>query len=73
MKQEHFPQGWTEDRFQRIIAHYENQTDEEAVGEDEAFLRSKRPTKMDVPVELVPVVREIIARYCRKQQTTGGQ
>ena len=35
-EQNRFPEGWDEDRVLRIIDHYENQTDEEAIAEDEA-------------------------------------
>jgi hypothetical protein len=31
-----FPTGWDEDRVQRVLAHYESQTDEQAAAEDEA-------------------------------------
>jgi hypothetical protein len=35
MKQE-FPEGWDAERIRRVLEHYENQTDEEAIAEDEA-------------------------------------
>jgi hypothetical protein len=36
MKQSKFPLGWDEQRVRRVLEHYESQTDEEAVAEDEA-------------------------------------
>jgi hypothetical protein len=36
MSENKFPEGWDEKRVQAVIAHYEEQTDEEAVAEDEA-------------------------------------
>ena len=33
---QNFPAGWDEERVRRVLAHYENQTEEEAVAEDEA-------------------------------------
>lgn len=36
MKQSEFPAGWDEDRVRRVLAHYEQQTEEEAIAEDEA-------------------------------------
>jgi len=36
MKQTTFPPGWNEARVRRVLAHYEAQSDEEAVAEDEA-------------------------------------
>jgi type II secretory pathway component PulC len=42
-------------------SHYEQQTEEEAVAEDEASFEAAR-TVMQVPEELVPAVRELIAK-----------
>ena len=36
LKQPKFPQGWDEERVRRVLEHYEDQSDEEAVAEDEA-------------------------------------
>jgi hypothetical protein len=62
MKQNRFPKGWDEDRVNRILGHYENQTEEEAVAEDEAAFESRTETLMEVPNDLVPEVRELIAK-----------
>jgi len=62
MKQSKFPPGWDEARVQRVLEQYEAQSDEEAVAEDEAAFEKSTHTAMDVPVELVPVVRELIAK-----------
>ena len=61
MKQSRFPKGWSEERVRKLLAHYEEQTPEEAVAEDEAGIESSE-TVMSVPHELVPVIREMIAR-----------
>jgi hypothetical protein len=62
MKQNRFPQGWDEDRVRGVLDHYENQTDEEAIAEDEAAFESRTETVMTVPNDLVPAVRELIAK-----------
>ena len=62
MKQNNFPEGWDEDRVKRVLAHYENQTESEAVAEDESAWEDTAQTFMEVPNDLVPVVRELIAR-----------
>jgi hypothetical protein len=62
MKQNRFPQGWDEDRVRGVLDHYENQTDEEAIAEDEAAFESRTETVMTVPTDLVPAVRELIAK-----------
>jgi hypothetical protein len=62
MKPTKYPEGWDEARVRRVLAHYEEQTDEEAVAEDEAAYESTTHTVMEVPVELVPEVRELLAK-----------
>jgi len=62
MKQSRYPPGWDEERVRRVLGHYESQTDEEAVAEDEAAYESTTHTAMEIPIDLVPVVREIIAK-----------
>jgi len=58
-----FPPGWNEARVRRVLAHYEEQTEDEAVAEDEAAFEECLETAMEVPMELVPVVRELIAKH----------
>ncbi len=57
-----FPPGWDEERVRRVLAHYEQQTEEEAMAEDEAAREQKGQTFIAVPNELLPKVRELIAR-----------
>ena len=65
MKQSKFPPGWNEQRVRRVLEHYEQQTEEEAVAEDEAIYENPDQTTMDVPTELVPAVRELIAKHTK--------
>ena len=62
MKQPKFPNGWDEERVRRVLEHYDAQSDDEAVAEDEAAYESTTHTAMDIPVELVPQVRELLAK-----------
>ena len=62
MSKNTFPQGWDEGRVREVLAHYETQTEEEALAEDEAAVEDPSQTLMEVPNELVPDVRELIAR-----------
>ncbi len=62
MKQSRFPEGWEEQRVRRTLEHYEKLTEEEAVAEDEASFEDRTQTVMEVPVDLVPAVRELIAK-----------
>jgi hypothetical protein len=61
MKKNKFPPGWSDARVRRVIARYESQTDAEAVAEDEAAYETSGQTMMEVPRELVPAVRRLIA------------
>jgi hypothetical protein len=45
-----------------VLAHYETQWPDEAVAEDAAAYQSTTHTAMQVPVELVPAARALIAR-----------
>jgi hypothetical protein len=41
-KSNRFPPGWDEQRVRAVLEHYEAQTEEEAVAEDEAAYKSER-------------------------------
>jgi hypothetical protein len=62
MSESKYPPGWDEARVRRVLQHYEAQSDEEALAEDEAAYEATTHTVMDVPVDLVPVIRELIAK-----------
>lgn len=57
-----FPKGWDDTKVRQLIAHYEDQSEDEAAAEDEAAYTDTRQTMMAVPVELVPEVQKLIAR-----------
>jgi len=63
MSESKFPPGWDEERVREVLRHYDEQTAEEAVAEDEAAFTDRDETVMKVPRELVPVVRELIAKH----------
>ena len=63
MRQIKFPPGWDDERVRRVLAHYEEQTEEEAVAEDEAGFEDTTQAVMEVPKELVPAIRELIAKH----------
>ena len=63
MRKNKFPPGWDEERVRKLLEHYEEQTESEAMAEDEAALENPNQTLMEVPNELVPLVRDLIARH----------
>ncbi len=62
MRESSFPPGWDEERVRKVLAHYEEQTEAEAVAEDEAALEDPTQTVMEVPNTLVPTIRDLIAK-----------
>ncbi len=61
MKKQQFPPGWDEKRVKEVIAHYENQTEDEEFAEIEAAREAENITLMAIPTELVPKVRALLA------------
>jgi hypothetical protein len=59
---QNFPEGWNEEHVRRVLEDYESQSDEEAVAEDEAAYESTTYTAMNITAELVPEVRELLAK-----------
>ncbi len=62
MKTNRFPEGWDEDRIRQVLAHYEGQTEEEAMAEDEAAWEERSATFIEVPTTLLPRIRELLAK-----------
>jgi len=69
-KQSKFPKGWDLERVKRVLEHYETQSEDEAVAEDEAAYEDPNQTFIKVPNELVPTVRELIATKSGLTQNT---
>jgi hypothetical protein len=53
---------WDEKRIKELIAHYENQTEDEEFADIEAAREAEDITLMAIPTELVPEVRALLAR-----------
>jgi len=58
-----FPRNWNEARVRKLLRHYEQQTEEKAVAEDEAAFEAPNQTVMVVPSKLVPAIRKLIAMH----------
>ena len=63
MRKNKFPKGWNEARVRKVLAHYEKQGEEEVVAEDEAAYEKRTQTAMEIPLQLVPDVRKLIAKH----------
>ena len=62
MGRNRYPKGWDEERVKRVLDHYEDQAEEEAVAEDEAAWEDLSQTFIKVPNEMIPAVRELLAK-----------
>jgi hypothetical protein len=50
------------DRVRKVLAHYEQHTEQEAAADEAAFEDSTR-TVIEVPKELLPSIRDLIAKH----------
>jgi len=73
MKPNHYPTGWNEERVRHLLQHYETQTEEEAVAEDEAAFRRRDQTVMVVPKTLVLRITRMIATEGLRKQSVSGR
>ena len=62
MRENRFPKRWNEDRVREVLLHYEQQTEEEAVAEDEAAFEAPGQAVMVVPQTLVPTITKLIEK-----------
>jgi len=73
MKRNRYPKGWNARRVRRVLEHYERQSDEEAMAEDDAAWCQPGQTVMSVPSELVSDIRDLIeARTAEKRRIARG-
>ena len=60
MKRNRFPAGWNQARVRSVLEDYEQQTEEEALAEDEAAFQLRGQTVMVLPKRLVPEITQLI-------------
>ena len=71
MQDRKYPPGWDEDRVRCVMDHYEQQSEEEAVAEDEAAFEDENLAVVEIPKELLPAVRTMIADYEQKRRASA--
>ena len=64
MNQSKLPPGWDEARIRRVLDYYENQTEDEAVAEDEAAFNSQMEGNEKYAKRCVH--HALLAQYCRQ-------
>lgn len=60
-----FPPGWDEERAQRVLRRDDSLNEDETVAEDEAAFEDSTQTVMEIPNDLVPTVRALLADRVR--------
>ena len=64
MSQPKFPAGWDAARVKHLIDHYESLSEDEQVAEDEAAAgEQKGQVVVTVPEELLPAIRQLLAKH----------
>ena len=64
-----YPPGWDESRVKKVLDHYQGQSEDEALLEDELAYEDQTQTLIEVPVELLPAIRELIAKHQQHENT----
>jgi hypothetical protein len=67
-KKSTYPPGWDERRVQKVLTHYEGQSEDEAMAEDEAAFADEPHTVIEVPTDLVPTIRQLIVKHRTQRQ-----
>lgn len=53
-----------------VLEHYESQSDEEAIAEDEAAFETPGQTLIEVPSSIIPRVRQLIAEHEAQEKSS---
>jgi hypothetical protein len=62
-----YPRGWNRKMIQELADHYDNQTEEDAVAEDESAFKDPQQTVMLVPRALVPKFNKLLAAHAARK------
>lgn len=68
MKQSQLPPDWDQARIDSVLSHYEAQSDDEAVAEDEATFHADDQAAMDITNDLGKGARFNSSQLDRKQK-----
>ena len=68
---QNLPPGWDEERIRRIIEHYESQTEDEAVAEDEAAFSRDGYAIVPIPHEILHEVMLLVQDFEDRRSAKG--
>jgi hypothetical protein len=60
---ERFPPGGHQERVQKVLDHYDTLPEDAVLAEDQAAFEAPGQTVMVFPSDLVPAIRELIAKH----------
>jgi hypothetical protein len=60
MKKAKLPEGYSENRIAMIAAHYDSQTEEDALAEDQTAWGDSSLTWVQVPEQVLPAVMDLV-------------
>lgn len=66
MNRNQFPPGRDDDRVKKLLGHYESQSEDDAIAEDNAAYESTTHTMMSVPIDMAPQIRAMIESYLQQ-------
>ena len=61
------PEGWTAEQVKAVADFYDSQDDTEAAAELDAAWTDRDSTMVQIPRELLPVVRKLLAEHERSR------
>ncbi len=64
-----YPRKWTRKRVESVIAHYDRQSEAEAIDEADAAIENSRVSLVRVPNELVEEVERLIAQRTGRKRS----
>jgi hypothetical protein len=70
-KKTKLPADWNEERVKTVLKHYEEQSEDEALAEDEAAFGDEPHTVIEVPTDLLPTIRQLIAKHKKEHGKTA--
>jgi hypothetical protein len=64
MSQTNLPSGWDTGRVNRVLTHYEGQSEDAQLADDEEAAREQAGrTIISVPEDLLPAIRQLLATH----------
>jgi len=67
-----YPKGWNKKKIDALIKHYEEQTEDEEVAEDEAAFNDPDQTVVLIPRALLPKVNKLLSAHSARKKSPAA-